>query len=265
MVFLRRNQLWLFFTITLAFSASIAAVASASQHEGISILIPLSPSIIAILITAIFSGRAGLREMFIGLAPRFSLRWLAIALLLFLLIASLAILIHALFGGPPLSGLSPNMASLIGGSLLIPLGEEFGWRGYALPRLLKKYSAVTASLILGVIWGMWHFPGFLIGVGVVEGLPFVFFILWVVGATMLMTWVFNHTKSIWSMILMHGIANATFNLLPITPNTAGGPTTFFIFIGLVWLVTVIVILKFGPQTLAGKKVNDRTSCRRFDV
>ena len=256
MAFLRKNQLWLFFIIALAFSVGIVAVVSARHNEGISILIPLSPSIIAIIITAIFSGRAGLREMFIGLSPRFGLRWLIISLLLFPILASLAILIQALFSGPALSLHSANIGNLIGGSLIIPLGEEFGWRGYALPRLLKKYSAVTASLILGVIWGLWHFPGFLIGVGVVEGLPFVYFMMWVLGATMLMTWVFNHTRSIWAMILMHGAANATFNLLRITPLSAGGATTFYIFIGLLWLFAGWVILRFGHRTLAGRGINE---------
>jgi len=253
MEFLRKNQLWLFFIIALAFSASIAAVSAANQNEGISILIPLSPSIIAIIIATIFSGRAGLRKMFIGLSPRFAMRWLATSILLFPILAILGILIRAIFGGPALSLNSLNIGNLIGGSLIIPLGEEFGWRGYALPRLLKKYSAFTASLILGVLWGLWHFPGFLIGVGVIEGLHFFYFMMWVVGATMLMTWVFNHTKSIWAMILMHGAANATFNLFPITPELAGGPSTSYIFIGLVWLVAVFVIAKFGPQNLGGEK------------
>ena len=255
MVFLRKYQLWLFFIIALAFSASIAAVSAANENEGISILIPLSPSIIAIIIATIFSGRAAIREIFIDLSPRFAVRWLATSIVLFPILACLAILIRGLFGGPSLSLNSVNIGNLIGGSLIIPLGEEFGWRGYALPRLLKKYSAFTASLILGVLWGLWHFPGFLIGVGVIEGLHFFYFMMWVLGATMLMTWVFNHTKSIWAMILMHGAANATLNLFPITPELAGGPSTFLIFLGLMWLVAVFIIIIFGPQNLRGKRTD----------
>ena len=262
MAFLRKNQLWLFFVITLVFAFSMAAVSLASQNEGISILIPLSPSIIAIIMTAIFSGRAGLRALFIGLSPRFPLRWLAVSLLLFPILASLAILIQSFLGGPALSLLALNMGNLIAGSILVPLGEEFGWRGFALPRLLEKYSALAASLILGVFWGGWHYAGHLVGVGV-EGISFFYLFLWILGATILFTWIFNHTRNIWTMILLHGAANATFNLIPITPVNTGGTATFYTFIALVWLLALIVVLRFGPQTLAGKRSSERA--RRWSL
>src|SRR5574337_857223 len=41
-----------------------------------------------------------------------------------------------------------------------PLGEELGWRGFALPRLLKRFNPFVASLVLGAIWGVWHLPSF---------------------------------------------------------------------------------------------------------
>lgn len=252
MAFLKKNQLWLFFIVTLAFAFGIATVSLANGNEGISILIPLSPSIIGMILTAIFSGRAGLRELFVGLSQRFPLRWLAVSLLVIPILACLSILIQALFGGPALSLLALNMGNLIGGSLLVPFGEEFGWRGFALPRLLKKYSALTSSLILGVVWGGWHYAGHLVGAGV-EGISFFYLFLWILGATILFTWIFNHTRNIWTMILFHSVANATFNLIPITPVNTGGTATFYTFIGLVWLLALIVVWRFGPQTLAGKQ------------
>lgn len=247
MEFLRKNQLWLFFTIALVFAFSMASVSLSSQNEGISILIPLSPSIIAIVMTAFFSSRMGFRKLFIGSSPNLSLQWLAISLFMVPVLAGLAVFIHSLFGGRTFSLLPLNIGNLIGGALLVPLGEEFGWRGYALPRLLKKHSAITASLVLGVIWGVWHYAGHLVGAGV-EGLPFVYLFMWILGATILMTWVYNHTGSVWTAILIHSSANLAFNLFPIGPTQSGGPTTFFIFLGLVWLLALIASFRLEPQT-----------------
>jgi Type II CAAX prenyl endopeptidase Rce1-like len=57
------------------------------------------------------------------------------------------------------------------------VGEELGWRGYALPLLLEKRSALTASLILGVLWGLWRLPTFLVAGTPQYGLPIVAFVL----------------------------------------------------------------------------------------
>jgi membrane protease YdiL (CAAX protease family) len=134
--------------------------------------------------------------------------------------------------------------------LLISLGEEFGWRGFALPRLQERFSALNASLVLGVVWGFWHFPGFLIGTGVPLDLPFGVFLLWTVLATVLMTWIYNNTGgSILSAILFHSAANATFNYLPLLPEWAGQGTTFDVFLGLVLLAVVAVVARYGARRL----------------
>ncbi|MCB0099614.1 MAG: CPBP family intramembrane metalloprotease [Caldilineaceae bacterium] len=136
--------------------------------------------------------------------------------------------------------------------LLIALGEEYGWRGYALPRLQQRYNALVASLILGLIWGVWHFPGYLIGVGVPLEMPLYLFMLWVLAATILITWVYNNTRSVVAAILMHVAANVTFNYLPLLPEFTEQMTTFWLFLGVVWLVFVVVVILFGPSTLMRK-------------
>jgi membrane protease YdiL (CAAX protease family) len=76
---------------------------------------------------------------------------------------------------------------------VLVVGEELGWRGYALPRLLEKRSPLIASLILGVLWGLWHLPTFLVPGTPQYGLPLVAFVLLTVEYSILMTWVFLHT------------------------------------------------------------------------
>jgi membrane protease YdiL (CAAX protease family) len=91
---------------------------------------------------------------------------------------------------------------------VLVVGEELGWRGYALPLLLEKRSAVSASLILGLIWGVWHLPTFVIPGTPQYGLPFAAFVLLTIEYSILMTWVFLHTHgSVLIATLFHGAIN----------------------------------------------------------
>ena len=107
-------------------------------------------------------------------------------------------------------------------NILIPgIGEEMGWRGFALPRLQAKYGALIASLILGIIWALWHFPGYWMGAGI-HNTPPLLFVLFVVPFTIWITWVYNHTRgSVLISVLFHASFHASFNatldLLPFRP------------------------------------------------
>lgn len=88
-----------------------------------------------------------------------------------------------------------------------PLGEEAGWRGFLLPRLLKSHSALTASIIIGVVWGIWHLPLYIDGIfstamgGVVFTLNTVFY-------SIIMTAIFNHTRgSVFVAVVFHWFIN----------------------------------------------------------
>jgi membrane protease YdiL (CAAX protease family) len=75
---------------------------------------------------------------------------------------------------------------------VLVVGEELGWRGYALPLLLEKRSSVTASLILDAVWGLWHLPTFLVPGTPQYGLPLTAFVLLTIEYSILMTWAFLH-------------------------------------------------------------------------
>jgi len=98
-----------------------------------------------------------------------------------------------------------------------PLGEEIGWRGFALPRMQSRYGALRATLLLGVLWTIWHLEDFFTasqgggpGTGLTaftSGLP-IFFVM-VMELAIIMTWAFNHTRgSVFIAILLHASYDA---------------------------------------------------------
>lgn len=100
------------------------------------------------------------------------------------------------------------MGELLGG----PIGEEPGWRGYALPELLESYRPFPSSLILGGIWASWHLPLFFLPGVAQYHMSFAIFGVNVLAISVLITWVFIHARqSVLIAILMHLLFNLTVN------------------------------------------------------
>lgn len=162
------------------------------------------PSIAGVITLALVAGKEGLRDLVSrALKWKVGLKWWLIALFLPAILTLLALGINLLLGAntPPFTFFKTEwyllpvffVITLVGG----PLGEEFGWRGFALPRLQQKWSPWLASIILGAIWGLWHLPQFFNPDAVHFELGFVRLPLYVIaeiGLATLMTWVYNKTK-----------------------------------------------------------------------
>lgn len=240
-------QILLYTILTLVISASIAAIASAIDNTNISILTVITPTILAAIFSGIFIGRAGLKQLFVKqLFIKVNFKWLGIALFGIPALAVVSILISQQFGGNGLYLTNSNLMPQLVVILLISVGEEFGWRGYLLPKLQNHYNALIASLILALIWSLWHYPAYLIGVGTPLDVPFYIFMLWVFPATLIITWVYNNTGSILLPIIMHSAANLSFSYLPILPETTGEHTSFYIFIGVLWVAAITMVVIFKP-------------------
>ena len=104
---------------------------------------------------------------------------------------------------------------LVGG----PLGEEFGWRGYALPSLLETHGPVMSSFILGIIHAFWHLPLWFVVGESARDMPFWLFTLTVVSQTPIYTWLYLRcNKSVWPVMIFHTTQNIMFFQVFNIPN-----------------------------------------------
>ena len=202
----------------------------------------IMPSLVGILLTALFSGKSGLGELFRRLGQvRAPLIWYAVVLLLPPVFRLLAIGIPTLLGLATIAFAFPVVGVL--GSFVAGFGEELGWRGFALPRMQARQPALSASLLLGIAWGLWHLP-----LLIAQGLPltaaglvqFIFFLLYIIPLSALYTWVYNNTKgSLFLMVLFHMVFDIVgFTIL--TPNNTWIFPVLYLILN--WVVVTIVVV-----------------------
>lgn len=136
-----------------------------------------------------------------------------------------------------LSAVPPNVVAMV---VVWSIGEEFGWRGYALPRLMKQMGPVWASLVIGIAWWLWHTPGWLVGFGAPNDISYLAFGVWVVSASFVFTYFYVKSNgNVWTAVLLHAGANISFGVVPIMPFNTGGPQAFYV---LLTLCTVTAVL-----------------------
>ena len=261
------RELWAYFALTFIFTWGIGGVlllAHAQLERLIGPIGPLTqswpyyvavsaPAIVAVVLSLVFGGLVGLKTLFGGLLRPGSLKWIALALFTYPAVllgwgviertigVTPTIDIHALLIGAPVMLLTTGVLFTDPG----PLGEEAGWRGFALPRLLKLFSPLVASLILGGIWLTWHIPAFLAAGSNQAGFNFGWFGLSLVSLTVFMTWIYINTNGNW---LLAGIVpHLLFNLVldaRVHSLSAIAPRISLA------LIAVVLVACLGP-TLAG--------------
>jgi membrane protease YdiL (CAAX protease family) len=193
---------------------------------------------------------------------RIEWKWYLVAFLLNPLIMTSAVLLNAALTHRPLDfsqvfahkifGPSANLLVFILPFFLfdaIANGEEIGWRGYVLPRLQVKHSALVSSLILGVIWGFWHFPKYL---APGNNSSFALFMIKTLADAVLYTWLFNNTKgSLLLTTLFHASGNTAGVFLPIANTVTGNNIGTLVFqVVLEIVVTMVVVRIAGPARLS---------------
>ncbi len=132
---------------------------------------------------------------------------------------------------------------------LISNGEEIGWRGYALPRLQANYNALISTLILGVVWGLWHLPKFLSHFDLVA---FAWFMLHTLAFAIILTWLYNNTRgSLLLVSICHAAINTVGIFLPLANTTSGENLGAYITVTLLEIAAAVVIIVIaGPVRLS---------------
>ena len=189
-------------------------------------------------------------------------KWYLVALLLFPALQFASIALASWLTGIPVDYTNPMIRQVVPlnvpSGVLVSLwiifeiltnGEEMGWRGYILPRLQARYNALVASLIVGVIWSVWHLPKF-VGTGTGSGRSFMWFTLFSLAAAILYTWLYNNSRgSLLLVTLFHAASNTAGMFLPISFATAGGILSNLVIV-LCVVAAIIVTIVAGPARLS---------------
>ena len=192
-------------------------------------------------VTWVAGGREGLRELFSKVVLwRIGLKWYAIALFVPITMAFLAIGLYTLFGNavPDFAPASQLLPIVLLAVFTGAMGEELGWRGTALPRLQARWNALISSLILGVLWGLYHLPSFLLSGLPLQDMPLIPFMMAVLGLTILVTWTFNHTGGSLITVFLYHFA---FNFIVSATGISGAPALFRLLAGICGVVAIAVI------------------------
>jgi membrane protease YdiL (CAAX protease family) len=196
----------------------------------VAVLGAMAPAAAALLVSARISGREGVRVLVRPvLRAQVSACWYVFALGFFAAIKLAAALIHRLllgtwprFGGLELLLVIPFAIAI---STPVQAGEEIGWRGFALPRLARRIGLRLASVVLGVIWALWHLPLFYARGADTYHQSFPLYAASVTAISVAMAWLLAKTRgSLLLVMLMHAAVNNTKDIVP----SAGtpGPTPF---------------------------------------
>jgi uncharacterized protein len=251
----KRHPLIMFFVLAYALSwwPSILYALDLSPQP----VAGFGPFLAALVVLALTGGRSGIGGLMRRIVRwRVGLRWYAVALLLPVAITLAATSLNVLLGaqapsGPDLGGwtnLLPTFALL----LLVPgLGgawEEPGWRGFALPRLQTGRSALLASLILGVLIAGWHLPL------MVAGEVHYSDVVSIMGAAVVLNWVFNSANgSVLIIMLLHAMNNTISGSFVSPMFTGADSVRQSWLLAAVWCaVAIVVVLWAGPAHLSRK-------------
>jgi membrane protease YdiL (CAAX protease family) len=223
------------------------------------------PSVAGLLLTGLVAGWAGFRELLSRLLRRAGARWVIVALLATPLLATALLLALSLFSPeflPAIFAADDKATLLLTGiavGLMVGIFEEIGWTGFVIPRLRRHYGVLTTGLIVGVLWGAWHFILFWQSGSFSGALPLVLLLgqlfSWLPAYRVLMVWVYDRTGSLLVVMLMHAslVVTTAGTLVPLTLAGMALLTWILAWAAALWVV-VAVAQRLQPLPRQGRGV-----------
>ena len=262
----RTRDIWLFIFLAYGITWAVGIPLALSATPGaepdpfdISQLGALGPAIAGVIMTYREKGKDGLREFLRRVTRwRIGIIWYLAILLVPLIwlgiLPAIAVYLFQHRSLPPFLGPGYGAPAwkdawwfflyimVIGGGQ-----EEVGWRGYLLPRLQTRYNALVSSLIVGLVWSAWHLPFLFIPGSSLYGSPFLGYLIQLSVLSIILTWIYNNTGSVFACVLYHTWSNfaAAYLMLDVT-DPVYGVLALLAQLGIPLLLVII----FGPRRLA---------------
>jgi membrane protease YdiL (CAAX protease family) len=258
-VFAKQHSLPLYFALAFVwFWGCIALGYIQTFHFWVPLLGALAPALSALVVTGMAEGEPAVRELARSLRKwRVGWQWYLVAFGLPIAEGLMAVGVASAFGAFKLTRISMEMLRATLPSIwivfLFAAGEELGWRGFALPRLLAVRSAIVASLILGGLHALWHWPLLLLPHGYLSDLPLAPWTAAVIAEALVFTWIARGTGgSVLLAAFYHGMVNITMVFYDgVDPHWMPRLKC-----GISVLVTVVLVLATGPELVWRRSRSD---------
>ena len=261
---------WTFFIAGAAGAGAFGhPVPVLAEFRGLLFLIgTVTPALVAILLTARLEGKQGVQTLLSRV-----LQWdVPSRCYVFAISYMAAIKLAVAFAHRALTGAWPRFGNeswyLILGAMVISTpvqsGEEIGWRGYALPRLATHMGFARASLLLGLVWGIWHLPFFYVPGIDMYGQSLPIFTLGVTAISVSMAWLYARTNgSLLLIMLMHSAINQTVGIVSDlgkagNPFTVRPPLSFVLTVIFLWIPALYFLVSMPPLVGAQQTTNLRS-------
>lgn len=248
---IKRDVLLSYFIICFLLMGIISSIflikdLSLKEYGWLFLLGTFTPTLAAVIVTGVKSGKTEIRELFKGWT-KWKMNEISYLIALSPIIIILIVIgFFYLFGGQVNLNLS-NILSLIIFALLVgPIGEETGWRGFALPKLQSRYSAIKSTLILGTIWSVFHLPLWFVRDSM-QTMPFWLFYVLIVASSFIYTYLYNNSGgSLLTTCLFHFSFNFVGNFI-IDINLVNEGMYFYVATIFYLIYAVILVKSFGLE------------------